>query len=97
MTKVQPWRAGTTCPEPAYPDFAAALKKASHHYADDSGKEWGQADDCMKQAVEIAVRAAWPYWAMQRMYKEIAPLPTFDHFMGAYCQHALANLRGGAQ
>lgn len=93
---VAPWPAGTTCPEQGYAEFAAALNKASHHFADDSGKEWGQAGDCMKKAVEIAINARWPYWAMQRMYREIAPLPTFDHFMGDYCATALTAFREGS-
>ena len=90
---VQPWRSGTVCPEPAYAEFAKALNLASHHFADDSGKEWGAANRCMARAAEIAVGARWPYWAMQRMYKEISPLPTFDSFMGTYCKFLLARAR----
>lgn len=90
---VTPWRAGTVCPETSYPDFAKALGIASHHFADDSGKEWGAANDCMDQAAEIAVNAAWPYWAMKRMYAEIGPLPTFDNFMGVYCKRLLARAK----
>jgi hypothetical protein len=84
--QIAPWRADTVCPEKEYPDFAAALKLASHHFADDSGKEWGAAKACMDRAAEIAVSAGWPYWAMKRMYKEISPLPSFDDFMGTYCK-----------
>lgn len=83
---VQPWPAGTGCPEPQYPDFAKALGMASHHFADDSGKEWGAARLCMNRAAEIAIAAQWPYWAMKRMYAEIGPLPTFDSFMETYCK-----------
>ena len=97
MRAVKPWPAGTICPEQDYSAFANELNMASHHYADDSGKEWGIASDCMNRAAEIAVNASWPYWAMQRMYREIAPLPTFDNFMGVYCGLLLARAKGGAQ
>lgn len=95
---LQPWPSGTDCPEEAYPDFAKALNQASHHFADDTCKEWGAARECMDRAVSIAVNASWPYWAMKRMYVEIAPLPTFDNFMGAYCKALLADAKakGGA-
>ena len=95
-TNVKPWPAGTVCPEKGYADFAAALNKASHHFADDSGKEWGAANDWMDAAADIAIDARWPYWAMKRMYREVAPLPSFDTFMEGYCRTALANLRGDA-
>lgn len=96
MSAVQPWPSGTICPEKDYPEFSKALNQASHHFADDSGKEWGQADACMARAAEIAVNAAWPYWAVKRMYAEIGPLPTFDNFMGVYCKRLLAAAQGGA-
>ena len=86
---VKPWPADTVCPEKDYPAFAEELKQASHHYADDSGKEWGQANLCMERAADTAINAAWPYWAMKRMYREIAPLPSFDSFMEAYCRKLL--------
>ena len=94
---VKPWPAGSVCPEQGYADFADALKQASHHYADDSGKEWGSADGCMKGAAEIAASASWPYWAMKRMYAEIAPLPSFDNFMGIYCKLLLHRLDDAAR
>ena len=87
---VKPWPADSVCPEKDYPDFAKALNQASHHFADDSGKEWGHANLCMEQAADTAINAAWPYWVMKRMHKEIAPLPTFDSFMEAYCRKLLA-------
>ena len=89
MKAVMPWPAGTICPEASYPEFSHELKMASHHFADDSGREWGAANDCMKRAAEIAVSALWPYWAMKRMYQEIAPLPSFDSFMEVYCKRLL--------
>ncbi len=87
---VKPWHSGSVCPEDGYANFAKALHQASHHYADDNGKEWEQGHRCMKQAADIAINAAWPYWAMKRMYKEAAPLPSFDSFMEAYCRQLLA-------
>lgn len=96
MKAVQPWISGTVCPEPEYADFASALNLASHHFADDSAKEWGAAKACMKRAVEVAVNASWPYWAMKRMYREIAPLPSFDSFMEIYCGQLLAGGRVAA-
>lgn len=96
MTPVMPWLAGTICPEPAYDDFASALNQASHHFADDSGKEWGRANDCMARAAEVAISARWPYWAMKRMHNEIGPLPTFDNFMEVYCKRLMARSEGGA-
>lgn len=88
--QVKPWPAGSVCPEAGYADFAKALNDASYYFADDSGKEWSEGHRCMAQAVEIAVNAAWPYWAMKRMHKEAAPLPGFDSFMEAYCRQLLA-------
>lgn len=93
---VPPWPAGTICPEPAYADFADALNSASHHFADDSGKEWGLGDKYMARAAEVAISARWPYWAMKRMHKEIAPLPTFDNLMDVYCKLLMARSEGGA-
>lgn len=87
---VTPWPAGSVCSEVGYADFAKALHQASHHYADDRGKKWGHGNRCMEQAADIAINAAWPYWAMKRMHKEAAPLPSFDSFMEAYCRHLLA-------
>jgi hypothetical protein len=89
---IKPWPAGSVCPEDGYADFAKALNDASHHFADDSGKEWGQANRCMERAVEIAANETWPYWVMKRMHKEVAPLPSFDSFMEAYCRHLLAKV-----
>lgn len=91
MRQVKPWAAGSVCPEQDYPDFANALKQASHHFADDSGREWGEAHTHMKRAAEIAASASWPYWTMKRMYGEIAPLPNFDAFMEVYCRHILVD------
>lgn len=96
MIAVLPWPAGTICPEPAYVDFADALNKASHHFADDSGREWGLADGHMARAAEVAISARWPYWAMRRMFNEIAPLPTFHSFMEVYCRLLMARSEGGA-
>lgn len=96
MIAVQPWPAGTFCPEPAYADFADALNRASHHFADDSTKEWGLANECIARAAEIAISARWPYWAMKRMHNEIGPLPTFDSFMEVYCKRLMARSEGGA-
>lgn len=95
MIAVQPWRSGTVCPEPGYAEFAAALNRASHHFADDSGREWGVARACMKRAAEVAISARWPYWVMKRMHQEIAPLPTFDSFMETYCCELMARSEGG--
>lgn len=92
MSAVKPWPAGSVCPEPDYAAFAEALKQASYHFADDSGKEWGRANLCMATAASYAINAAWPYWVMKRMYREIAPLPTFDSFMDVYCRQLLAKV-----
>jgi hypothetical protein len=96
VTGVQPWPAGSVCPEAGYADFAKALNDASHHYADDSGKEWGQAGACMERAVNVAINSAWPYWVIKRMHREIAPLPSFDSFMEAYCKRLLADAQVSA-
>jgi hypothetical protein len=92
---ITPWPAGAVCPEADYAAFAEALNNASHHFADDSGKEWGAANRCMERAAGIAINARWPYWAMQRMHKEIAPLPRFDDFMQVYCGQLLAERTKG--
>jgi hypothetical protein len=82
---VKIWSRDEPCPEPDFPAFKRALVNASYHYADDSGGEWGSAGECMREAARIAVEAAWPYWAIKRMYEEAKPLPGFDDFMKYYC------------
>ena len=37
----------------ALKQFIKLGKDASYHYADDSGKEWGLANGCVRQAMEL--------------------------------------------
>jgi hypothetical protein len=81
---MQIWKAETECPHPLYQDFKKYINRASYNHADDSIKEWGSATDCISKAADIAIEADYPYWAMERMWREIKPLASWTGFMHTY-------------
>ena len=78
---VNVWPAGTECDAPGYQDFKKALNDASYHFADDSSKEWSRGNQCVRYAVQIAIENQYPYWAIERMIREINSLVTLSSFM----------------
>lgn len=80
---ITPWRYKTECPLPVYPELKALLGKASHHFADDSAKEWPEAREAVEEAAILVINARLPFWAIKRMFEEIKPLVGFDSFISA--------------
>ncbi|WP_422028101.1 hypothetical protein [Roseovarius sp.] len=54
------------------------LQLASHHYADDSGREWGLARKHVSDAAEILNRNSLEYRAIQAIHREARPLMPLD-------------------
>jgi hypothetical protein len=84
MKPVKPWPANTECPLEGFLDFKNYLNQASYYHAADNPGEWRHAAARIKDAARIAVLYEWPYWAMDRMFREIQPLVAWDAFMQAY-------------
>jgi len=84
MKPVKPWRAGTECPLPGYAEFKEDLNLASYHNAAEGRGEAGHARSATRAAAEVAIEHEWPYWAMERMFREIGPLVTWGDFMQTY-------------
>lgn len=84
MKGVRPWPANTECPLEGYLEFREDLLKASYHNAAERGGEASHARSAIRAAAEVAIEHEWPYWAMQRMFKEVAPLVAWDQFMQSY-------------
>ena len=83
MKPVKPWPQNTECPEVGFNKFKNALNQASFHHAG-MVNEWGDVKSYIQIAAEIAIEADWPYWVMERMFKEISPLVAWDQFMQTY-------------
>jgi hypothetical protein len=83
MKAVSPWSANTECPLEGFQEFKRALLDASYHHAG-SQQEWKLAKACIQKATEIAIGQDWPYWVMDRMFREIAPLVEWSQFMQTY-------------
>ena len=81
---VRPWFQNEVCPEPGYVEFRRELMSTSYHNAAEGGGEAGRARTHLYEAARIAAEADWPYWAMERMFREIQPLVAWDSFMQAY-------------
>jgi hypothetical protein len=84
MKPVRPWPATAECPLPGYQEFANELSIASYHNAAERPSEAPDARSATRAAAEIAIEHEWPVWAMQRMFKEIAPLVMWEEFLQAY-------------
>lgn len=83
MKSISPWSAKTECPLDGFQKFKRALNDASYHHAG-PGAEWSLAKKHIENAAQIAIEKEWPYWAMERMFREIAPLVAWDQFMQTY-------------
>lgn len=83
MKPISPWNRDTDCPHPSFQPFRKALLDASFHHAGPTD-EWKFAKSDIVKAAEIAIEAEWPYWAMDRMFREIGPLVAWDQFMQTY-------------
>jgi hypothetical protein len=83
MKSVYPWSSKTECTLEGFQEFKQCLNDASYHHAG-SQQEWNLAKACIRKAVEIALEQEWPYWVMDRMFREIAPLVEWNQFMQAY-------------
>ena len=84
MKSVKPWPAGTECPEPGYTEWRAALNQASFHNAAENSSEWRSAGTRIQQAAAIAVEQDWPYWAQERMWRDVGPLVEWGSYMQVY-------------
>lgn len=77
------WKAGTECDWPGYDEFKEELNRASFHNAG-SNSEANLARTATRNAAVVASNYDWPYWAMERMFKEIRPLVAWESFMQNY-------------
>ena len=84
MKSVKPWPAGTECPEQGYTEWRAALNQASFCNAAESSGEWRGAASRIAEAAAIAVEQDWPYWAQERMWRDVAPLVEWGSYMQSY-------------
>jgi hypothetical protein len=96
MRSMSPWRMGTECPDPKFSEFKAALNDASYYHAGPTS-EWKHARTHIEGAAQIAIKAEWPYWAMNRMFREIGPLVDWDQFMQTYINTLTAQTQGEVQ
>lgn len=83
MKSISPWSQNEVCPLEGFQEFKSALSSASYHNAGPVD-EWGQAKSYVVVAAEIAIAQDWPYWAMERMFRDVAPLVSWDSFMQNY-------------
>lgn len=81
---IRPWPANAECPEPGFADFKRFLNQASYHNAAEGTGEAGDAHYNVQCAAQIAIIQDWPYWVMDRMFREIAPLVAWESFMQFY-------------
>jgi len=84
MKPVKPWPATSGCPLPGYQEFANKLGIASYHNAAEGAGEDREARNATRAAAEIAIEHEWPYWAIERMFKEVEPLVAWNQFMQIY-------------
>lgn len=83
MKSFSPWARETECPLEGFQEFKKLLMKASYHHAG-PGDEWGHAKTAIQDAAKIAVEKEWPYWVMDRIFREIGPLVEWGQFMQSY-------------
>ena len=65
-----------------------ALSDASHHYADDSGKEWGLARHSLDTAASTVNRLRLGFYAIQCLHRDKPQLVALDQFMDAILKDA---------
>jgi hypothetical protein len=85
MKSVKPWPANTECPLDGFAEFKKNLNTASfHNAAPVYSEEAAPARSALLRAVDVAIAEEWPYWVMDRMFKEVRPLVDWTQFMQAY-------------
>ncbi len=92
---VKPWPADESCPLLGYAAFKEYLNTASYHNAAERPRETSDARSATYAAAELAIEQAWPIWAMQRMFREIAPLVMWDEFLQTYVNILFENQNNG--
>lgn len=96
MTKpVSPWGKDEKCPLEGFDFFKERLSQASFHHAGPSD-EWSNAKKCIQQAAGMAIEQRWPYWAIERMFRECAPLVAWDQFMQLYINELFSRVKEDA-
>jgi hypothetical protein len=93
MKSISPWPAKTRCPEDGADEFIKWLNQASYHNAGLIG-EMSSARECIYKAAQVAIDQDWPYWVIDRVFRETGPLVEFGSFMQAYI-NILTAKRGG--
>lgn len=79
------WRGATHAELKA---IIALLSKASYHYADDSGKEWGNAQSAKAEAAQEINRLTLPAMAIAELQKAQPQLVTFHDLIDAVLKDA---------
>lgn len=92
MKYTKPWPMHTECPVVGYQEFKNYLNAASYHNAAPGTGEAKEARASLLGAVGVAVEHKWPYWAMDRMFREVAPLVDWSSFMQAYIDMLTENV-----
>lgn len=86
MKAVKPWPAKTECPLEGFEQFKIHLMSVSYHNAAPGVGERQAAKTSRERAASLAIRQEWPYWVMERMFREIGPLESWDSFMQTYIE-----------
>lgn len=76
--------------EEALLSIVESLSSASHHYADDSGKEWGVGRAAVKSAARHVNALGLGFNAAHRLHKHTSQLVSFDEFINAVLSDARA-------
>jgi len=71
-----------------------SLSRASYHYADDGGKEWGSAGACMASAAAECNRLRLSFSAIAALHSHKAQLVTLSDFMDAVLKDARKTKEG---
>ena len=92
---VRPWKWNEECPLGGFVEFKEELVQASYHNAAERSGEMKLARERVRAAAKIAIDRGWPYWVMERMFKEIGPLVDWVSFMNAYIDLLHNNYHNG--
>lgn len=84
MKPIKPWKKGEESAIKGYDAFKEELMRASYHNAAEGSGEMARARECTRAAAEVAIDYRWPYWAMERMFREMGPLVDWSSYMSAY-------------
>ena len=64
------------------------LSRCSYHYADDSAKEWGRANELLRETADTINRHEFSYSAIRALYSHLPQLVTFDQLINAILLNA---------